>query len=177
MECPNICWTPFWTPFWVKPVLKFFLDSPRADQEYFFRPRRPPRALQEAKKKPLAGITHRTSNLKPFCLDFDLQRVTPGPQKTRKSAVLSSKIKVSTFLARVASWGRFWTLLGSFLGAFWPPRRLKPVLEFFLERPRAEREHFFSAPEASKSLPSGFQEASRLPRQFQELSQRPQDQF
>ena len=53
---------------------------------------------------------------------------------------------------------RFWSLLGSLLGAFWPLRWLKPVLEFFWERPRAVQEFFCSAPEASKSAPRGVQE-------------------
>ena len=47
------------------------------------------------------------------------------------------------FSAQVASWPRFWTLLAPLLGAFWPPRSLKPVLECLLERPRAVQEHFF----------------------------------
>ena len=84
------------------------------------------------------------------------------------------------FSARVASRARFWTLLASLLGAFWPPRWLKPVLEFLLERPRAvqdtffwlknvleifqeppraDQDTFFSAPEASKRPPRGLQEA------------------
>ena len=65
--------------------------------------------------------------------------------------------------------------MGSLLGAFWDLRSLKPVLESVWERSRAAKEHFYSALAASKSLPSGPQEASRLPRQVQELSRRLQD--
>ena len=36
--------------FRLKPVLKFFQEPKGADQEFFFRPRRPPRALQERKR-------------------------------------------------------------------------------------------------------------------------------
>ena len=61
--------------------------------------------------------------------------------------------------ARVASWSPFWTLLASLLGAFWPPRWLKPVLEFLLERPRAVQEYFFRPQERPKSRPR----ASRKP--------------
>ena len=41
---------------------------------------------------------------------------------------------------------RFWTLLGSLLGAFWHLRwlKLKPLLESFLERPRAVQEYFLA---------------------------------
>ena len=42
-------------------------------------------------------------------------------EKSLKSFVLSSKIKVSPFLTRVASGARLGTLLDSILGAFWPP--------------------------------------------------------
>ena len=47
------------------------------------------------------------------------------------------------FSARVASWTRFSTLLGSLWAALWPPRWLKTVLKFFLSRPRADQEHSF----------------------------------
>ena len=63
------------------------------------------------------------------------------------------------------------------LGVFWPPRQLKPVLRFFLERPRAARRIFFSAPEGSKGAPRGPEEASSLPGQLQKLSKRRQDRF
>ena len=48
---------------------------------------------------------------------------------------------------------------GSILGAFWPPRWLKSIFKFVLERPRADQEYFFSALEASKSAPRGIQDA------------------
>ena len=64
-----------------------------------------------------------------------------------------------TFSARVAFWTRFWTLLASLSGAFWPPRWLKPLSEFLLERPRAVQEFFF----CPKSDPRGFQERPKAP--------------
>ena len=87
------------------------------------------------------------------------------------------------FLARVASRARFWTLLASLLGAFWPSRWLKPVLEFLLERPRAVQDNIFgpwSPPralqeaskrlqEAPKSTPRGLPNLKRL----QDASKRP----
>ena len=57
------------------------------------------------------------------------------------------------FSARVAIWTRFWTLLASLLGACWPPRWLKPLLEFLLERPRAVQDFFFQPQERPKRLP------------------------
>ena len=74
------------------------------------------------------------------------------------------------FSARSAFGPRFELILGPLLGALWAPRSLKTVLEFFLERPRASQEHFFSAPEPSKSAPRGFQEASKRPPGCQEGS-------
>ena len=78
---------------------------------------------------------------------------------------------------RVASWARFWALLASLSGAFWPPRWLKHVLEIVLDRPRAVQEHFFAASEASKSATRGLQEqfkrhpgAEKAPRWVQEAS-------
>ena len=76
------------------------------------------------------------------------------------------------FSALVAFWTRFWTLLASLSGAFWPPRWLKPVFNcswsgqepihmiFFRlqEPPRALQE-------ASKRLSEGFrvEYANRTP--------------
>ena len=124
-------------------------------QATFFRIRRPPRALQEPFKRLPAAIAQRSGNPMPFYIDFDLQKAPPGPQKSRKSIEKAMVFEEFAFRARVASWARFWTLLGSVLGAFWPPRWLKPVLEFLLERPRAHQEYFFSASEASNSVPRG----------------------
>ena len=105
--------------------------------------RRPPRALQEPFKRLSAAITQLIGNLIPFYIDFDSQKATLGPQKQRiiqKKTILFAEI---TFSARVASGTRFGTLPGSVLGAFWPSRWLKPLLEFLLERPRAVQEICF----------------------------------
>ena len=73
----------------------------------------------------------------------------------------SSKIEVSQFSVQVA-WGpRFWTLWASLLGAFWPPRWLKTLLEFLLDRPGAVQDYFFSAFKPSKSAPRGLQDRCR----------------
>ena len=84
----------------------------------------------------------------------------PGPQKSINSIEKTMVFEEIPFSARVVSWTRFWTLLASLLGAFWPPRWLKPVLEFLLERPRAIQEYFFRARERPKSRPR----AKRPPR-------------
>ena len=48
----------------------------------------------------------------------------------------------------------------NFLGPILVPFLLKPVLKFFLDGPRADQEHLFSAPMTSKSAPRGKKEAS-----------------
>ena len=70
---------------------------------------------------------------------------------------------VSPFGARIACGTRFGTLPGSVLGAFWPSKWLKTVLESVSERPRAVQVHLFSSPEASESNPRGLQERSKRP--------------
>ena len=65
------------------------------------------------------------------------------------------------FSARVAAGTRFGTLPGSVLGAFWPSRWLKPLLEILLERPRGDQEDFFWVLEPSKSAPRGLQDRSK----------------
>ena len=48
-------------------------------------PQRAPRALQEPFKRLPAAIAQLSGNLMPFYIDFDLQKATPGPQKSIKS--------------------------------------------------------------------------------------------
>ncbi len=112
------------------------LSAPRRLQE-------PSRALQERFKRLLAATTQLSCNAKPFYIDSDLQKTTPGPQKSRNSIEKTKVFEEIEFSAQVASWPRFWTLLAPLLGAFWPPRWLKPVLKFLLERPRALSIKFF----------------------------------
>ena len=50
-----------------------------------FWPKRPPRALQEAFKRPSAAIAQRSCNPMPCYIDFDLQNEPPRPQKSMKS--------------------------------------------------------------------------------------------
>ena len=68
-----------------------------------------------------------------------------------------------TFSARVASSTRFWTLCASLSGAFWPPRWLKPVLEFLLERPRAVQDFFFRPQERPKRRPRAPHKLLEIP--------------
>ena len=112
---PRAAATP---PFMSNLVLDSFRSRPGPSSNTFFRLRRPPRAFQEPIKTPSAAITHLRCNLKQFYIDFDLQKETPGPQKSFKSFVLCSSCVVFSISARIASWARFWTLLASFLGAF-----------------------------------------------------------
>ena len=68
---------------------------------------------------------------------------------------------VFPFPTPVASGIRFWTFPGSVLGAFWPSRWLKPLLELLLDRPRAVQDYFFSVLMPSKSAPRGLQDRSK----------------
>ena len=59
--------------------------------------------------------------------------------------------------------------MASFWGAIWPPRWLKPLLEFLLGWSRAVQEHFFRSwshqralQEASQTVPRGLREAKML---------------
>ena len=127
--------------------------APRGLQATFFRLRRPPRALQEPFKRLSATITHLSGNPMPFYIDVDTQKSTPGPLKSVNYYFKKAMIfEENTFSARVAFWTRFWTLLASLSGAFWPPRWLKPLLEFLLERPRAVQDFFFRLQERPKRL-------------------------
>ena len=59
-------------------------------------------------------------------------------------------IVISPFSTRIRFWTKFWTLGGSLLAAFSPPRCLKPLWKFILDRPRAVQDYFFSAPRVKK---------------------------
>ena len=111
-----------------------------------------PRGLQEPFKRLSAAITQISGNPMPFYIDFDFKKATPGPQKSMNyiEKLLFEEIAFST---RVASWTRCWTLLASLSGAFWPPRWLKPVLKFLLERLRAVQYYFFRPRERPKRRP------------------------
>ena len=98
---------------------------------------------------------------------FGGQMAPPGLKKPLKFIELSVKLKVSLFSARVACGTRFGTLPGSVFRACWPSRWVKPLLGFFLERPRAVQELFFGSiavQERSKRPPKPHQEASMRPR-------------
>ena len=146
----------------------------------FVRPRRPPRALQEPFKRLSAAITQLSSNPKPFLINFDLQRAAPGPQKPLKSIEKQWFLKKSRFELESPLGLDVGPPLASLLGAFWPPRWLKPVLEFLLDRPRAVQEHFFPAPEPSRNAPRAIRKPLETPpepakpfQRLQEASKRP----
>ena len=117
------------------------------------RRQEPPRARQEALKRPSEGFRVEDAIPEPFWIDFDLHKESPEPQKSLKNIEKTILFEEIVFSARVASWTRFWTLLASLSGAFWPPRWLKPVLEFLLERPRAVQDYFFRPQERPKRRP------------------------
>ena len=94
-----------------------------------------------------------------------------GAAVDRRRASYNIRFVLLPFSAGVASGARFGTLPGSVLGAFWPSRWLKPLLEFLLERPRAVQEHFFPVPEPSKSAPRGLQDRSKRPPRAEERLQ------
>ena len=145
----------------MKPVLKFLLDRPGAVQEHFFSApkasKSAPRATQEA------FGSHRAAELQSDAVlhRFRPPKSSPGTSKINKIHRKTILFEEIVFRAQVASWTRFWTLLGSILGAFWPPRWVKSLLELLLERPRANQEDFFSVLEPSKSAPRGLQDRSK----------------
>ena len=100
-----------------------------------------------------------------------------GPEKSKNFERRPQSFAILSFSARIASGPRFGTLLGSFWEGIWRPRWSKPISKVPLGRPRADPSNVFWALEASKSSPRAFQEASRLPRQLQELSKRLEDRF
>ena len=129
-------------------------------------------SLQKPFKRPSATIVQPSCNSTQFFVDFELPKVTPGPQ-TPSSRFRHFQLE-SPFGLKCL------TLLVPILGAFRPPISLKTVLGPVLDRPRAVQEHFFSAPEDSKSDPQppappeptkplqSLQEVSkRLPRDLQ----------
>ena len=127
-------------------------------------PQEAPRALQEAPKGLSEGLRVEDTIRNAFWIRFGLQKESPGPQNAlffiENQTLVFEEI---TFSARVASWTRFWTLLASLSGAFWPPRWLKPVLEFLLERPRAVQDYFFgSAPWPTKPWPQQSREETSI---------------
>ena len=125
---------------------------PRAIPTLFFRLQEPPRARQEASKRLSEGFRVEDTIRIPFWSYFWLEKESPRHEKSRKSFGVSTFFKVSPFLAGAAFGPRFWTLLASLLGAFCPPRWLKPLLEFLLERPRADQGNFFRARAAPRAL-------------------------
>ena len=89
----------------------------------------------------------------PFGSRFDPKTEAMGPCKSTNFVRRPQMCVILPFSARVASGTQFWTLPGSVLGGFWPPRWLKPLLEFLLERPRAVQAFFFRPQERPKRLP------------------------
>ena len=132
-----------------------------------------PRAIQEALKRLSEGFHVEDAIRNPFWTRFKCQNGALGPQKSLKSCVLSSKIKVSQFSARVASGTRFGDLPGSVLVPCWPSRCLQDHLKSAQDTPKTAQEASKTAPrapkrpprplqEASKTAPGGLQEAKRL---------------
>ena len=136
--------------------LATIISAPRRLQEtsklLFVRLRTPPRAIQEPFKRLSAAITQLRSNPMPVYIEFDPQN---RPRGLKNQWLLFKTIHFEdiAFSFQVVSWTRFWTLLASVSGAFWPPRWLKPVLEFLLERPRAVQDFFFRPQRRPKRRP------------------------
>ena len=80
-------WGAFWPPRWLKPVLVFSWSGQEPFHTLFFRPRRPPRAVQEASKSTSRGLQElrrlQAASKRPLGSDF----TSPGPlldlKKTR----------------------------------------------------------------------------------------------
>ena len=120
-----------------------------------------PRAPQEASKRLSEGFRVEDAMRIQFWTHFWLQKESLRLKKSKKNLGKTMVFKKSAFSALTAFRPRFSTLLASLLGVFWPPRWLKSLLEFLLERPRAVQGKFFSAPNGSKSAPRGKKEGSK----------------
>jgi len=131
--------------------------------------KKPPRALQEAFKRPSAAITHPRCNPKPYYIDVDLQKEVPEPQKPLNFIEKTMVFEEIAFSVRIASSTPFWTLLASISGAFWPPRPAQERPRPLQERPRRLQDRPRSAQDASKTTPRA---AKRPPRALQESSKR-----
>ena len=85
----------------------------------------------------------------------------PGTSKIIEIILEILSFEEIVLLSLSRFWTSFWHPFGHLFGSLLAPRWLKPVLRFLLERPRAALEIFFSVPEAAKSAPTAFQEASK----------------
>ena len=85
----------------------------------------------------------------PCFIDFDLQKITPGPQKSWNSFEKTIVFEELAFSARVACWSRFWTLLAP----FWSLLAAKMAETCLGISLGAVQEYFFRPRERPKSRP------------------------
>ena len=126
----------------------------------FFRPKRPPRALQEALKSSSAATAQLSGIPKQLCIDLDVQKTTSGLQKSLKSIKKTILFEEIVFSARVVFSTPFWTLLASILGAFCHPRWQKPIPLAVSRWPWRVHRYSFWPPKPSREPPGAFQDAS-----------------
>ena len=156
--------------------LEAILSAPRQLQEgskrppnYFFSApkasKSDPRAIQEAFSCHHAAKRHS----EPCFINVDPEKVTPGPQKSKNYEKNKLFWRSSVFRSsRLLDSDSMLDPLGLTFGGPLAPKRLKPLLECLLERPRAVQDHFFPAPKGSKSGPRHLQDCSKSPPRAQE---------
>ena len=108
-------WLPFWTHFWAQLGQEPFPAS-------LFRLLSPPRALQEAFQRLSEGIYVEDAIWNQFWTGLGSNFGAPGPLKVRFSCERYCIFASWPFSNRARFGTPFWTLPGSVLGAFWPPR-------------------------------------------------------
>ena len=134
----------------------------------FFRLQEPPRALQEAKKSPPAGITPLSCNPKPFYTDFDVQKGSPEPDKSTIFVRHPQSFVILPLTAQVASGTRCWP--GLRFGSLLALKMAESALGNPLGAAKSRSGAFFSAPRAP-------QETSKVPHKLLEAPPSPTKPF
>ena len=156
-------------------------EGPRAIPTSFFRLQELPRALQEALKRLFEGFRVEDAIGNQFWTRFGPLFGGPGLSKLRFSCEKYCKFCDFAFFNQDSVWDPFLDPPGLSFGSFLDPKTVETCLGIPLGAPKSRSGDLFFGPgglqERSNSVPRGLQEHSRLPRQLQELSKRPQDRF
>ena len=144
-------------------------DWPRGAQvgveTNFFRLQEAPRALQEVLKRLFEGFRVEDAIGNQFWDCFGPCLGSPGASESRFECETSSKFCAFALFSSSRLRDPISDPLGLHFFIFWPPRWLKPRLEFFMKQPIAVQEGFFSSPKAvqvhSKRRSGPLQEALR----------------
>ena len=138
----------------------------------FFRPQEPPRALQEASKRPSEGFRVEDAIRTPFWTHFGPQKKSSGPQKSKKNLGKTMLFKEIAIFSSDRFWTSIWDPPGLRLGAHLAPRHAETDLPGALGPSKSRFQLCFfsskSVQERSKRLLRDLQAAKRAPRALQE---------